>query len=94
MVHDIKVSFLAMMYVLTVMMLLPFTDTSVAMVMTDVLHKNGIMVSGKLAKIVRIFVDIEHIKNRGVIYWPERIGPVIPTLWSGHDFGHEFSLKL
>ena len=53
---------------------------SVAMVMTNVFRKNGIMVSGKLAKIVRIFVDIGHIKNRGVIYWPERIRPVIPTL--------------
>jgi hypothetical protein len=55
--------------------------------MTDVFQKNGITVSRKLAKIVRIFVDIGHIKNRGVIYWPERIGPVIPTLWSGHVFG-------
>ena len=63
---------------------------SVATVMTDVLHKNGIMVSGKLGKIVRIFVDIGHIKNRGVIYWPKRIGPVIPTLWSGHNLGHKF----
>ena len=43
-------------------------QSSVATVMTDVFHKNGIMVSGKLAKIVRIFVDIGHIKNRGVIY--------------------------
>ena len=68
----------------------PIPLCSVAMVMTDVFHKNGIMVSGKLAKIVRIFVDIGHIKNRGVIYWPERIGPVISTLWSGHDFSHKF----
>ena len=60
---------------------------SVAMVMTDVFHKNRIMVSGKLDKFVRIFVDIGHIRNRGVIYGPERIGLVIPTLWSGHDFG-------
>ena len=36
---------------------------SVATVMTDVFNKNGIMVSGKLAKIMRIFVDIGHIKN-------------------------------
>jgi len=61
--------------------------SSVATVITDVFQKNGIMVSMKLVKIVRIFVDIGHIKNRGVIYWPDRIGPVIPTLWSGHDFG-------
>ena len=54
---------------------------SVATVMTDVFHKNRIMVSMQLAKIVRIFVDIGHI-----IYWPERIGLVIPTLWSSHDF--------
>ena len=59
---------------------------SVAMVMTDVFHKNRIMLSGKLAKIVRIFVDIGHIKSQRVMYWPERIRPVIPTLWSGHDF--------
>jgi hypothetical protein len=31
---------------------------SVATVMTNVFQKNGIMVSRKLAKIVRIFVDI------------------------------------
>jgi hypothetical protein len=36
---------------------------SVATVMTDVFQKNGIMVSQKLAKIVRIFVDMGHIKN-------------------------------
>jgi hypothetical protein len=56
--------------------------------MTNVFQKNGIMVSRKLAKIVRIFVDIGCIKNRRIIYWPERIGLVIPTLWSGHNFGH------
>jgi hypothetical protein len=63
-----------------------FVTHSVATVMTDVFQKNGIMVSRKLARIVRIFVDMGHIKTRGVIYWPERIGPVIPTLWSSHDF--------
>jgi hypothetical protein len=63
---------------------------SVATVMINVFQKNELMVSRKLAKIMRIFVDIGHIKSRGVIYWPERIGPVIPTLWSGHIFGHEF----
>ena len=52
-------------------------------------NKNRIMVSGKLAKIMRIFVDTGHIKNRGVIYWPKRIGPVIPTLWSSHNFSHD-----
>ena len=62
---------------------------SVATVMTNVLHKNGIMVSEKLAKIVRIFVDIGHIKNRGAIYWPKRIGWVIPTQWSSHNFSHK-----
>ena len=36
---------------------------------------------------MRVFVEIGHIKNRGVIFWPERIRPVFPTLWSGHDFG-------
>jgi hypothetical protein len=60
---------------------------SVAMVMTDVFHKNVIMVSGKLAKIMRIFVDIGHVTNQGGTYCPERIGVVIPTLWSSHDFG-------
>ena len=63
---------------------------SVTMVMTDVFHKNGIMVSRKLAKVVRIFVDIGHIKSQGVTYWPKRIGPVIATLWGGHNFSHEF----
>jgi hypothetical protein len=62
-------------------------STSVATVMTDVFQKNGIMVSRKLAKIMRIFANTGHIINQGVIYWPERIGLVIPTLWSGHNFG-------
>jgi hypothetical protein len=35
-------------------------------------------------------VEIEHIKNRGVTFWPERIGPVFPTLWKGHNIGHGF----
>ena len=69
---------------------LAISVNSVAMVMTDVFHKNGIMVSGKLAEIMRIFVDIGDVKNWGVIYWPKRIGPVIPKLWSGHTFSHEF----
>ena len=60
------------------------------MVMTDVFQKNGIIVLRKLAKIVRIFVDIGRIENRRVIYWPERFGPVILTLWSGHNFSHKF----
>jgi hypothetical protein len=33
---------------------------------------------------VRIFVEIEHVINRGVIFWPERIRQLFPTLWSGH----------
>ena len=63
--------------------------TSVATVMTDVFQKNGIMVSRELTKMVRIFVDMGHIKNQGVIYWPERIGLVISMLWSGHDFSQK-----
>jgi hypothetical protein len=38
----------------------------------------------KLAKTVRIFVEIEHVINRGVIFWPERIRQLFPTLESGH----------
>ena len=44
------------------------------MVMTDVFEKSGIMVPRKLAKIVRIFMDIECIKNQGVIYYSEELG--------------------
>jgi hypothetical protein len=36
---------------------------SVATVMTNVFQKNGIIVSRKLAKFVRIFVDMGHIKS-------------------------------
>ena len=57
---------------------------SVATVTTDVFWENWIIKPGKLAKIVRIFKNIEHIKNHGVIFWPERIWPVFPMLWSGH----------
>jgi uncharacterized membrane protein len=63
---------------------------SVATVMTDVFQKNGIMVLRKLAKITRIFVDMGHIKNQVVIYWPKRIRPVIPMLWSSHNFGQKY----
>ena len=45
--------------------------TSVTMVMTDVFHKNGIMVSRKLATIMRIFVDIGHIKTEGSYIGPK-----------------------
>jgi len=48
------------------------------------------MITMKLAKTVRIFVEIEHVKNRRVTFWPKRIGQLFPTLWSGHEFGHEF----
>ena len=44
--------------------------------MTDVFQENGIIVLRKLAKIVRIFVDISGIKNQGVIYCSERTGPI------------------
>jgi len=46
--------------------------------------------SRKFAKIVRIFVEIEHIESRVVTFWPERIRLVFPTLWSSHDIGHQF----
>ena len=78
-------------------MRLPYPDLwvrwlvgSVVTVMADVFQKNGIIVLRKSAKIVRIFVDIRHIKSQRVIYWPERFRLVLPTLWSGHDFSHEF----
>jgi hypothetical protein len=43
-----------------VSVLVATSKISVATVMTDVFQKNGIIVSRKLAKIVRIFVDIGH----------------------------------
>jgi hypothetical protein len=36
---------------------------------------------------VRIFVEIEQVKDRGVIFWLERIGSTFPTICSSHDFG-------
>ena len=60
---------------------------SVATVMTDVFSKKLNYDVNKIAKTVRIFMEIEHIKNRGVTFWLERIGPLFPTLWSGHEFG-------
>jgi hypothetical protein len=59
------------------------------MAMTDVFQRNWIMISRKLARIVGIFVKIGHIETQKVIYWPERIGPAFPTLWSSHDFDHK-----
>ena len=39
------------------------STVSVATVMTNVFQKNGIMAPRKLAKIMRILMDIGHIKN-------------------------------
>jgi hypothetical protein len=39
----------------------------------------------KLAKTVRIFAEIENIKNWRVTFWPERIRWLPATLWSGHE---------
>ena len=33
-------------------------------------------------------MEIEHIKNQGITFWPDRIGPLFPTLWTSHKFGH------
>jgi len=41
----------------------------------------------KIAKTVRIFMEIEHIKNRGVKFSPERIGALFPMLWSSGRVG-------
>ena len=62
---------------------------SVATVITDAFRKNWIMMPRKLAKTVRIIVEIEHIRNRGVTFWPNRIEQLFPTLWSSHEFGHK-----
>ena len=43
----------------------------------------------KLAKTVRIIVEIEYIGNWGVTFWPKRIRQLLPTLWSGHEFGYK-----
>ena len=53
--------------------------------------KGWIMMPRKLAKTVRIFVEIKHIKNRRVTFYPKRIGQLFPMLWSGHEFGHKIS---
>jgi hypothetical protein len=42
-----------------------------------------------IKEIMRIFVEIGHIKNQEVIFWPSRIRLVFPMLWSSHDFGHK-----
>jgi hypothetical protein len=52
------------------------------------------MVSRKLARIMRIFVEIGHIKSWVVIFWPKAIGPVFPTVLSGHDFGQSVFVTL
>ena len=48
----------------------------------------------KLAKTVEIFVEIDHVKNQEVTFWPEIIGPVFPMLWSGHEFSHKTLTEL
>ena len=48
----------------------------------------------KLAKTLRIFVEIDHIDNKGVTFWLERIRPVFPMLWSGHEFSRKTLTEL
>ena len=43
---------------------------------------------------MRIFPRIECTKNRRVIYSPERIGPVFPTLWGSYNFSYKFVSEL
>ena len=52
------------------------------------------MKPGKLAKTVRIFIEIEHIKNQEVTFWPEAIRQVVPTLQSGPKFSHEITVLI
>jgi hypothetical protein len=85
--------FMELLYIMWHVAIARIGSTSVVTVMTNVFQNNGIMVSRKLAKIMRIFVDTGHIKNRGVIYWPKKIGLVIPMLWSGHIFSQNSRLK-
>ena len=54
-----------------------------------IFKRNWIIMSWKFAKIVRIFVEIKHIKSWGVTFHLKRNGSVIPTLWSGHNFGQK-----
>ena len=63
---------------------------SVATVVTNSFRKRLNYDAKKLAKTVRIFVEIDHIKNRGVIFYPKTIGQLFPMLWSSHEFGHKF----
>ena len=52
--------------------------------------KNGIVTLGKLAKIMRIFVEIECIKSWGVIFSFNIIRHLFPMLWSSHELGLKF----
>ena len=54
-------------------------------------EKIELWMARKLPKTVRIFVEIEHVKNRRVTFWPERIGRVFPTLWLGHEFSQSIT---
>ena len=52
---------------------------SVATVMTDAFRKNRIIMMRKLGKTVRIFVEIEHIKNWGGSYFdPKELDQYFP----------------
>ena len=64
---------------------------SVATVVTDAFWNNWIIMPRKSAKTMRIIVEIEYIRNRGVTFWPKRIRQLFPTLWSSHEFGHKIS---
>ena len=67
---------------------------SVATVMTNVFLKNGIMVFRKLVKIVRIFLNMEHIKDWRVIYWPDSFRQIYdPSVFDVSHF-HKYSHNL
>ena len=61
--------------------------TSVATVMTDIFQKIWIMISRKLAKIMRIFVEIGHIKNcRGSYFGPKESVQYFPCSIALHPY--------
>ena len=63
---------------------------SVAMVTTDAFQKRLNYDAKEISQNRENIVEIKHIKNQGVTFYPKRIGWLFPTLWSGHEVGHKF----
>ena len=63
---------------------------SVSTVMTDPFQKRLNYDAKKISQNCENICGDKPHQKQGVIFYPKRIGPIFPMLWSGHEFGYKF----